>query len=84
MAIGEAMREIKSESSRWMREEGCSARFAWQAGYGAFSVGWSQIEATVAYIRAQAEHHKKRDFQAEFLAFLKKHRIEYGPHYIWG
>lgn len=84
MAIAQAMREIKSESSRWMREEGGSPRFSWQEGYGAFSVGWTQIEVTTAYIAKQAEHHKRRDFQAEFLAFLKKHRIEYDPRYIWG
>jgi putative transposase len=84
MAIAEAMREIKSESSRWMREEGGSPRFAWQDGYGAFSIGWAQAEATLRYIARQEEHHRKRDFQAEFLAFLKKHQIEYDPRFIWG
>jgi putative transposase len=84
MAIAEAIREIKSESSRWMRQEGGSPRFAWQEGYGAFSVGWAQIDATIAYIARQEEHHRRRDFQAEFLTFLKKHKIEYDPRYIWG
>jgi REP element-mobilizing transposase RayT len=83
-AIAEAMREIKSESSRWMREEGGSPRFAWQEGFAAFSVGWTQIDATVAYIARQPEHHKRRDFQAEFLAFLKKHEVDYDPRYVWG
>jgi hypothetical protein len=58
--------------------------FEWQQGYGAFSVGWSQVDATLAYIARQKEHHLKRDFQAEFVAFLKKHHIEYDPLYIWG
>jgi putative transposase len=84
MAIAEAIREIKSESSRWMRQEGGSPRSAWQEGYGAFSVGWAQIDATIAYIASQEEHHRRRDFQVEFLTFLKRHKIEYDPRYIWG
>ena len=58
--------------------------FEWQEGYGAFSIGTSQIAATLAYITCQAEHHKKHDFQAEFIAFLKRNRIEYDPRYIVG
>ena len=58
--------------------------FAWQQGYGAFSVGISQQADTVSYIRSQAEHHSKRGFEEEFLAFLKKHRIAYDPTYVWG
>ena len=76
------MREIKSGSSLWMKEN--RRDFEWQEGYGAFSIGWSQVESTIAYIMRQAEHHKKRDFQAEFIAFLKKHRIEYDPRYVCG
>jgi hypothetical protein len=49
-----------------------------------FTIGATQIAATLAYIAGQAEHHKKHDFQAEFIAFLKKNRIEYDPRYIWG
>jgi hypothetical protein len=58
--------------------------FEWQEGYGAFSVGWTQVSATLAYIARQEEHHRKRDFQAEYIAFLKKHGIEYDPRYVWG
>ena len=78
------MREIKSGSSRWMHEACGLPSFEWQEGYGAFSIGWSQVATTLAYIGGQKEHHRKRDFQAEFIAFLKKHRIEYNPLYIWG
>ena len=57
--------------------------FAWQEGYGAFSVSRS-IEETVAnYIGRQKEHHRKRDFKAELLDLLKRHDIEYDPDYIW-
>jgi hypothetical protein len=58
--------------------------FEWQEGYGAFSIGRGQVEATPAYISGQKEHHRKRDFKAEFVAILKKHRIEYDARYIWG
>ncbi len=82
--VADAMREIKSASSFWMRRTIAKPDFEWQEGYGAFSIGWAQMSATLAYIGRQQEHHRKRDFQAEFVAFLKKHRIEYDPRYIWG
>jgi REP element-mobilizing transposase RayT len=84
MPIAEAMREIKSASSLWMHETCGIEGFEWQEGYGAFSVGWAQVNATLAYIARQEEHHRKRNFQAEFIAFLKKHQIEYDPRYVWG
>jgi|SRR6185437_5696877 len=74
--MARAMRVIKSGSSRWMHETAGQPEFAWQEGYGAFSIGRSQVAATVAYINGQREHHRKRDFQAEFAAILKKHGIE--------
>jgi REP element-mobilizing transposase RayT len=82
--VAQAMREIKQGSSRWMHETCDVAEFAWQEGYGAFSIGLNQVGATVAYIAGQQEHHSKRDFQAEYVAFLKKHQIEYDPRYVWG
>ena len=82
--IAEAMQAIKGGSSHWMHEQ-CAARgFAWQEGYGPFSVGTSQVEATIAYIAGQKEHHRNRDFQAEFVAFLKRNRTEYDPRYVLG
>ena len=61
-----------------------SQRIAWQEGYAAFSVGISQQTSTIAYIRSQAEHHHKGGFEEEFLAFLKKHGIEYNPDHVMG
>ena len=78
------MREIKSASSHWMNEARGMRGFEWQEGYGAFSIGMGQIDATLAYIACQEVHHRKHDFQAEFLAFLKKHQIDYDPRYVWG
>lgn len=82
--VAQAMREIKQGSSRWMHETCGMAEFAWQEGYGAFSIGWNQVDATAAYIARQQEHHRKRDFQTEYVAFLKKHQIEFDPRYVWG
>jgi REP element-mobilizing transposase RayT len=82
--IANAMREIKSASSRWLHETCGIETFEWQEGYGAFSIGWAQVNATLAYIARQEEHHRKRDFQEEFIAFLVKHHIEYDPRYVWG
>jgi putative transposase len=84
LSIAAAMRQIKSGSSRWMHETCGVPSFEWQEGYGAFSIGRSQLDATLAYISGQREHHRRRDFQAEFVAILKKHRIEYDPRYVWG
>ncbi len=82
--VAHALRTIKAGSSRWMHAEGGKPGFAWQEGYGAFSIGQSQVAVTLAYIARQKEHHQKRDFQAEFLAILKKHQIEYDPRFVWG
>jgi putative transposase len=81
--VAKAIREIKSAASLWMHQTGAKD-FAWQEGYGAFSIGVTQTSATIAYIARQEEHHRRRDFQAEFLAFLKKHNIDYDPRYVWG
>jgi REP element-mobilizing transposase RayT len=84
LSVAMAMQQIKSASSHWMSKTGAIGNFEWQEGYGAFSVGWSQVADTLAYIASQDEHHRKRDFQAEFVAFLKKPHLGYDPLYIWG
>jgi putative transposase len=84
LTIAEAMRKIKGGSSRWLHESCGLTGFEWQKGYGAFSIGCSQVDATRAYIAGQREHHRKRDFQAEFLSILKRHGIDYDPQYVWG
>jgi len=82
LTLATVMRNLKSNSSRWMREKGC--KFAWQTGYGAFSIGYSQLDAVVNYIRRQPEHHKRRSFEQEFLALLKKYGVDYDPKYVLG
>ena len=85
ISISQAAQRIKGGSSKWIHETFPEHRgFGWQEGYGAFSIGISQVDATVAYIRSQPEHHRTKSFQEEFLAFLKKDGIEYDERYVWG
>jgi hypothetical protein len=58
-------------------------KFAWQNGYGAFSVGQSEVERVRAYIAGQEEHHRKRTFQDEYRAFLKEYGVDYDERYVW-
>ncbi|MGA8183874.1 MAG: hypothetical protein WB819_09540 [Terriglobia bacterium] len=57
--------------------------FAWQTGYGAFSVSQSNAASVVKYIREQEEHHRRVTFQEEFVSFLKKNGVRYDERYIW-
>ena len=82
LTLSKAVATIKANSSRWASEEG--HKFAWQQGYGAFSVSASVIPVVVRYIQNQEEHHKKMDFETEFVALLKKHGVEFDPKYVLG
>jgi REP element-mobilizing transposase RayT len=73
LSLSDGVRALKANSSKWMNENG--HRFAWQAGYAAFSVSASNLGAVAAYVRNQAEHHKKRTFEQELLALLRLHGI---------
>jgi putative transposase len=85
LSIAKAIQLIKGGSSKWVHDSYPQHQeFSWQEGYGAFSVGISQVEDTIAYIQTQEAHHHKQTFQGEFLAFLKKHGMEYDERYIWG
>jgi putative transposase len=75
---------IKGGSSSWIHTTFPTMRgFAWQDGYGAFSVSKSSVPEVVSYIQNQREHHKTRTFQQEYLAMLKKHEIDYNERYVW-
>ena len=78
------MRDLKSNSSAWVHEEFPGlARFAWQAGYGAFAVNKSNAAAVKSYIARQEEHHAKQTYQDEFREFLRAHEIEWNEQYLW-
>ncbi|HVF85952.1 MAG TPA: IS200/IS605 family transposase [Pyrinomonadaceae bacterium] len=85
LSIAKAAQLIKGGSSKWVGETFPElSDFSWQEGYGAFSISVSHVEDTIAYIETQAEHHRKRTFEEEYLMFLKKHGISYDERYVWG
>ncbi len=85
MAIAKAIQFIKAGSSAWVHQTFPALQnFAWQQGYGAFSIGISQVEETIHYIEKQLEHHRTRTFKEEYLAFLKKHGGDIDERYLWG
>jgi putative transposase len=76
---------LKGDSSKWIHEEFPALRdFAWQDGYGGFTVSKSNLPEVVRYIQSQREHHRKKTFQEEYLEFLEKHGIEYDERFVWG
>ena len=85
MAPSKAVQLLKGGSSLWIHETFPElAEFAWQDGYGAFTVSKSQLSDLIEYVINQREHHRTRTFQEEYRAFLEKHRIEYDERYLWG
>jgi REP element-mobilizing transposase RayT len=78
------MEELKKQSSKWIKTKGKAySEFYWQDGYALFSVNPSELENVVKYIEEQKEHHTKRTFQEEVLAFLKKYKVDYDERYLW-
>jgi putative transposase len=75
MPVAKAVQVLKANSSRWLREHGLD--FAWQEGYGAFSVSGSNKDAVKNYIEHQAEHHAKRPYESEFEAIVRKSGMEF-------
>jgi putative transposase len=84
VALADFLRQLKAASSRWIHDTFPHAgAFAWQSGYGAFTVSHSAVDAVKAYILKQEEHHKTQSFQEEFLAMLIKHGIAFDEKYLW-
>ena len=85
LALSDVMKRIKGESSKWLsKEKKDMVGFGWQDGYGAFTVGKSQIPDTIRYIQTQREHHRKVTFEDEYRKFLHFHEIEADEKYIFG
>lgn len=80
--LAKAVQELKGNSSRWLNQH--RAGFAWQEGYGAFSVSQSNKQAVMDYIYDQPKHHAKRTFEEEFEAMVRKSEIAYDPRYVFG
>jgi len=81
--LADVLRELKTASSRWMHEEIGEREAGWQDGYGAFTVGAPQCPEVCDYIIRQAEHHRKRTFQEEYVGFLQRGGVEYDDRYLW-
>lgn len=82
LAACKLVEEVKTSSSKWMKSAGIP-EFAWQNGYGVFSVSQSNVNAVREYIEGQAEHHKQRDFKDEFREFCKRYNVAIDERYVW-
>ena len=84
IAVSEFVGQIKANTSKHINDtSGLICKFGWQDGYGAFTVSVSAKDAVVAYIEKQMEHHKKQNFEEEYLALLAKHEVEYDVKYVF-
>jgi putative transposase len=82
--VSKFINEIKSHSSKWIKTTNDGVQnFAWQSGYGAFSVGQLEYEKVIAYISNQKEHHKVITYQEEYFKFLKSYKMKYDDKYLW-
>jgi putative transposase len=82
ISLADLIEALKTSSSKWMKMQGIDA-FAWQRGYGAFSVGPADADALIVYIDQQEIHHRKTDFMTEMRAFLQKYQVPYDERYVW-
>jgi REP element-mobilizing transposase RayT len=80
--LADVLRVLKGDSSKWIHSE-LGIDFAWQEGYGAFTVSKSSLLNVREYVRKQEEHHRKRTFQEEYLELLEKMEIEYDERFLW-
>ena len=84
VTIASLVEEVKTESSKWIKTKGREFRnFHWQSGYGAFSIGQSQLPSVKRYISRQKEHHRRVSFQDEYRKFLKLYEVDYDERYVW-
>ena len=84
VTVSHLVEQLKSSSSKWLKTQSPTlSKFAWQRGYGVFSVGPTDLKALIVYIDAQETHHAKHTFQDELRAFLKKYGVEGDERYLW-
>jgi len=83
-SLSDLVRDIKANSSKFINEKKwVLGKFEWQAGFGAFTIGQSQIDRVVNYILTQEDHHKKKTFREEYVEFLNAYKIEFKSEYIF-
>jgi putative transposase len=84
VALAKIVEEVKRSSSKWIKAQSKLLKnFAWQSGYGAFSVSASDIARVCKYIAEQEKHHRKMNYQTEFETLLQKYEVIYDPRYLW-
>ena len=83
IAISDLVRDVKANSSSFIKEKNFVNNFSWQTGFGAFSYSKSEALNVVEYILNQPEHHKKKTFKQEYIEFLNKFDIEYNEQYLF-
>lgn len=83
-SIADTIKHTKVNSSIWIKEEFENHQdFAWQSGYGAFSVSYPSIGSVMSYISSQDKHHKKLSFQDEYRQLMEEHGIAIDERYVW-
>ena len=82
VSLSDIMKFVKANSSRWMKQR-FGLPFAWQKGFGAFGVARSGVDAVAKYIREQEAHHRKFDFESEFVSLLEKNGVEFEHEFLW-
>ena len=84
ISLSDLLRDIKANSSRYINQNNrVKGKFEWQKGFGAFTVGYTQVQQVANYIKNQEEHHKKKSFKEEYVTFLEQSGIDYNPKYIF-
>ena len=84
ITTAQLVEELKTSSSKWLKTQSTAlSGFAWQGGYGAFSIGPASLEALKRYIDTQEEHHRTRTFQQEYRKFLDRYGVDYDERYVW-
>jgi REP element-mobilizing transposase RayT len=81
--LADVLREIKHSSSQWAHETVGARVFAWQEGYGAFTVSASNLAQVKKYIAKQEEHHRGSTFKQEYVALLRRSGVEYDERFLW-
>lgn len=82
VSVSDLMKFVKGNSSRWMKQR-YGKPFAWQKGFGAFSVSRSGVSAVTKYIRDQEVHHQKMDYRAEFVSLLTRNEVDFDEEFLW-
>jgi putative transposase len=84
VAVADQVSELKTSSTKWLKDHfPALSKFSWQRGYASFSIGHRDLDAVIAYIDGQEEHHRTKTFQDEYRGFLRHYGIEFDERYVW-